>query len=105
MKLDRPRRRRRFCRCTRTDRLLQCDPSFPGFPHNRLGADRPSARPLFRSYPVLSSFLLFAAEAPPLSFELRLPLSIMNFLEFAIWGAWYVVLGQYLNTLKFSGKQ
>src|SRR5947209_20129142 len=50
--------------------------------------------------------LLFAADAkPPLSLELRLPLSVMNFLEFAIWGAWFVVLGQYLNALKFSGKQ
>jgi nucleoside transporter len=29
----------------------------------------------------------------------------MNFLEFAIWGGWFVVLGQYLNALKFSGKQ
>jgi len=29
----------------------------------------------------------------------------MNFLEFAIWGAWFVVLGQYLNALKFTGKQ
>ncbi len=45
------------------------------------------------------------AEAAPLSWELRLPLSVMNFLEFAIWGAWFVVLGQYLNALKFSGKQ
>jgi predicted MFS family arabinose efflux permease len=29
----------------------------------------------------------------------------MNFLEFAIWGAWFVVLGQYLHNLKFTGKQ
>jgi nucleoside transporter len=29
-------------------------------------------------------------------------LCIMNFLEFAIWGAWYVVLGSYLNTQGFS---
>jgi nucleoside transporter len=48
------------------------------------------------------SLLLAAA---PLSLELRLPLSVMNFLEFAVWGAWFVVLGQYLNALKFSGKQ
>ena len=48
---------------------------------------------------------LFAVDAAPLSMELRLPLSVMNFLEFAIWGAWFVVLGQYLNGLKFSGKQ
>jgi nucleoside transporter len=49
--------------------------------------------------------LLLAVEAAPLSTELRIPLSVMNFLEFAIWGAWWVVLGQYLETLKFSRKQ
>src|SRR5437016_13693454 len=49
--------------------------------------------------------VLLAANAPPLSLEMRLPLSVMNFLEFAVWGAWFVVLGQYLNALKFSGKQ
>src|SRR5262249_24154157 len=37
--------------------------------------------------------------------EIRLRLSVMNFLQFAIWGAWFVVLGQYLNALKFTGKQ
>jgi nucleoside transporter len=49
------------------------------------------------------SFLV--AEAPPLTFQTRLPLSVMNFLEFAVWGAWFVVLGQYLNALNFNGKQ
>jgi nucleoside transporter len=49
--------------------------------------------------------LLFAAEAPPLSFEMQLPLSVMAFLEYAVWGAWFVVLGQYLFALNFSGKQ
>lgn len=47
----------------------------------------------------------FFAEAAPLDLGLRLPLSILHFLEFAIWGAWFVVLGQYLFALKFSGKQ
>jgi MFS family permease len=49
--------------------------------------------------------ILLAADGSPLHFSIRLPLSVMNFLEFAIWGAWFVVLGQYLNALKFSGKQ
>jgi nucleoside transporter len=54
---------------------------------------------------VQPAFLAVLAEAPPLEWGLRLPLSVMNFLQFAVWGAWFVVLGQYLNALKFSGKQ
>jgi nucleoside transporter len=55
----------------------------------------------------VESFPLFlaAAEAAPMSMSVRLPLSVMNFLEFAVWGSWFVVLGQYLNNLKFTGKQ
>ncbi len=53
----------------------------------------------------LSPFLLAAANTPALSLEVRIPLSVMNFLEFAIWGAWWVVLGQYLETLNFTRKQ
>ena len=49
--------------------------------------------------------VLAATDAPPLDMGIRLRLSVMNFLEFGIWGAWFVVLGQYLNALKFSGKQ
>jgi nucleoside transporter len=51
------------------------------------------------------SHLLAATEPPPLDMGIRLRLSVMNFLEFAVWGAWFVVLGQYLNSLNFSGKQ
>jgi MFS family permease len=51
------------------------------------------------------NLVLFAnGVAEPLSLELRLPLSILHFLEFAIWGAWFVVLGNYLNSLQFSRK-
>ena len=49
--------------------------------------------------------VLAAADAPPLDMDIRLRLSVMNFLQYAVWGAWYVVLGQYLNSLKFTGKQ
>src|SRR4030095_5061856 len=36
----------------------------------------------------------------------RLQLSVMMFLEFFIWGAWYVTMGTYItNTLHASGKQ
>jgi len=41
---------------------------------------------------------------PPLELDVRIPLSIMNFLEFAIWGAWFVTLGNYLNSMQFSRK-
>ena len=46
--------------------------------------------------------LLFAADG--MNLGVRIPLSVMNFLEYAIWGAWFVVLGNYLNSLQFSRK-
>ncbi len=49
--------------------------------------------------------VLAATDHAPLDMGIRLRLSVMNFLEFAVWGAWFVVLGQYLNVLKFTGKQ
>src|SRR5438445_9808915 len=40
----------------------------------------------------------------PISLSARL--SLMMFLNYVIWGAWYVTLGTYLTaTLKFSGTQ
>jgi nucleoside transporter len=55
----------------------------------------------------MNAAILFAqtpAGQPAMELALRVPLSVMNFLEFAIWGAWYVVLGNYLDALKFSRK-
>lgn len=43
-----------------------------------------------------------ATDVPPLRMDLRINLSIMMFLQFAVWGAWFVVLGNYLGHLKFS---
>lgn len=48
--------------------------------------------------------MLLFADAPELPMSIRLPLSIVNFLEYAIWGAWFVVLGNYLDSLGFSRK-
>lgn len=54
----------------------------------------------------MQSLLLLAADTPTsMLLELRVPLSVMMFLEFAIWGAWYMVLGNYLNSLNFSRTQ
>lgn len=58
----------------------------------------------FDSLSTLGASLL-AAEKGSLDMGVRLSLSAMSFLEFAIWGAWFVVLGQYLNALKFNAKQ
>lgn len=56
----------------------------------------------------MTTMMLFAQTATdtaPLELAVRLPLSVMTFLEFAVWGAWYVVLGNYLNSIGFSRKE
>lgn len=43
--------------------------------------------------------------APPLALPLRGQLSVMMFLQFAVWGAWAVVFYPYLANLRFSDGQ
>jgi nucleoside transporter len=38
-------------------------------------------------------------------FNVRLKLSVMMFLEYFVWGAWYVTMGTWLGSLGFSGEQ
>jgi nucleoside transporter len=51
------------------------------------------------------------SSAPPLDPGVRLKLSVMMFLQFAVWGSWFVVFGNYLQApterggLGFSGTQ
>ena len=45
------------------------------------------------------------SQAPPLDMGLRLNLSAMMFLQFAVWGAWFVVLGNYIGAMGFSAEQ
>ena len=43
-----------------------------------------------------SAWTLLATSLPPLAIPLRINLSVMMFLQFAIWGAWFVVFFPYL---------
>jgi nucleoside transporter len=46
------------------------------------------------------------SSAPPLGMGVRLRLSVMMLLQFGVWGAWFVVLGRYLDTgLHFTPEQ
>src|SRR5262245_30266178 len=46
-----------------------------------------------------------ASMAPPMRMGLRLNLSILMFLQFAIWGAWFVLFVPYLKGKGFSNEQ
>ncbi len=46
-----------------------------------------------------------ASQAPPLALGPRLNLSVMMFLEFAIWGSWFVVFYPYLKGKGFTDEQ
>ena len=45
------------------------------------------------------------SQTPPLATGLRLNLSLMMFLEFAVWGSWFVVFYPYLKGKGFSDEQ
>ncbi len=45
------------------------------------------------------------SQAPPLAMGLRINLSFMMFLQFAVWGAWFVVFVPYLERKGFSKEE
>src|SRR6266545_1142310 len=46
------------------------------------------------------------AQAPPMQTRLKVQLSAFMFLQYFIWGSWYVSMGAYMaNTLKFGGQE
>ena len=57
----------------------------------------------------LSSLILFAQESQITAFftfvKMHWQFCLLHFLEFAIWGAWIVVLGNMLNARGFSRKE
>ncbi|HEX3725533.1 MAG TPA: nucleoside permease [Pirellulales bacterium] len=57
--------------------------------------------------PVISEIATPASEVGmlPLELSLRGKLSVMMFLQYFTWGAWFVSLGTYLNSLHFSGER
>lgn len=46
-----------------------------------------------------------SSKAAPLAWGLRSNLSVMMFLQFAVWGAWFVVLGNYIGAMEFTATQ
>src|SRR5258708_38510704 len=53
----------------------------------------------------MSTTAISPTAAPPLDAGLRIRLSIMMFLQFAIWGAWFVVFYPYLTGKGFTDAQ
>jgi nucleoside transporter len=67
-----------------------------------LSAETPAADVPAEGAPAESAKV--AEPKPPLAVDMRIRLSALHFLEFAVWGAWWVVLGQYLEVLRFTRK-
>ena len=56
---------------------------------------------------LLSPWPLIPSRMSAVSMEItvRVKLSVMMFLEYFVWGAWYVTMGTWLGSLAFSGEQ
>jgi nucleoside transporter len=74
-----------------------------------LRATRKSSAPRQRRYEVIdmahAGTVASASPAPPLALGTRLNLSVMMFLEFAVWGSWFVVFYPYLKGKGFTDEQ
>src|SRR5215204_4658411 len=58
------------------------------------------------SSPAPSTIEVGGPVLPPSQSSIKLRLSVFMFLQYFIWGAWYVSMGTYMaTTLKFGGEQ
>ena len=53
----------------------------------------------------MATFAADTSAAPPLPMSDRVRLSVMMFLQFAVWGAWFTVFVPYLKHLRFDGAE
>ncbi len=77
------------------------DAAAPDDANSTAAAEEPAAMSVEPAAPAAA---VNSIEPPLLSLDVRVRLSALHFLEFATWGAWWMVLGQYLEAMRDPGK-